>query len=209
MNNLSQKQIWNAIAPEWYLFKDKHKKDRDESKKEVKAFLDEQTGNVLDLGAGTGKYLQKIKNGKMYLLDFSEEMLKIAKNKSEKLKIPAEFVLTNSSKLPFKDNLFNAAICIAVLHCVEGDQNRKESIKELYRVLKPGAKTRISVWNKNTKRFKNSSKERFVKWREKGKRYYYLYEPKEIYKNFKEVGFQIIQKHNPGRNIVFIAQKPK
>jgi len=77
----------------------------------------------------------------------------------------------------------------------------------LYRVLKPGAEALIAVWNKDSERFKNSDKEKYVKWRDKGARYYYLFEKKEIHNLFKKVGFKIKKKYQSEVNIVFIAQK--
>ncbi len=200
MTLLSQKQVWDNIASEWHEFKTKPAEHTLE-------FLKEQEGNVLDLGAGTGRHLIKIKNGKMWLVDFSEEMLKYAKEKAKKEKIDAEFIVSELHNLPFKDNFFDSAICISSLHCVEEEKNRKKTINELFRVLKPGAKAEIGVWNKDSSRFKNSKKERYVRWRDKGPRYYYLYEPEEIYNAFKEAGFKILQKSSPDRSIIFTVAK--
>jgi ubiquinone/menaquinone biosynthesis C-methylase UbiE len=197
-----QKQVWDNIAPEWYEFKD-------EPGKGIIDFLKEQKGDILDLGAGTGRHLIKIKDGKMWLADFSEEMIKYAKEKAKKENIKAEFTVTESDKLPFKDNFFDAAICVALLHCVETSKKRNKTIKELFRVLKHGAKAKIAVWNKDSERFKKSSKERYVGWRDKGERYYYLYEAEEIYNDFEKAGFKIIKKFFPDRNITFVVKKIK
>ena len=69
---MDQKKLWDNIAPEWTKFKTR-------PIEHTKEFLKKQTGNVLDLGSGAGRHLQKIKNGKMYLVDFSKEMIKHAK----------------------------------------------------------------------------------------------------------------------------------
>tara|TARA_Y100000034_G_scaffold41320_2_gene50850 strand:- start:11129 stop:11725 length:597 start_codon:yes stop_codon:yes gene_type:complete len=197
---VSQKQVWNNIAEEWYEFKD-------EPSEYILDFLKKQKGNVLDLGSGAGRHLTKIKNGKMYLVDFSYEMIKFAKKCAKEKNIIAEFAIASSNKLPFKDNFFDAAICASHLHCIKEEKSRKKAIQELFRVLKKGSYAKITVWNKNTKRFKNSQKERYVKWRDKGPRYYYLYEPKEIYELFESIGFKITKKFTPDRNIAFIVKK--
>ncbi len=196
-----QKEVWNNIAQEWSEFKDNPAEG-------IVDFLKTQKGNILDLGSGSGRHLMNIKDGKMFLVDFSENMIKHAKEKAKRLKIDAEFAVSPSSKLPFKDNFFDGAISIALLHCVETEKEREKTIKELLRVLKPGAKAKISVWNKNSKRFKNSKKEIFAKWRDKGARYYYLYDAEEIYRQFEKAGFSIISKVLPERNIIFIVEKP-
>ena len=193
---MNQKKVWDNIAPEWAEFKTKPTEHTIE-------FLKKQTGNILDLGSGAGRHLQKIKNTKMFLVDFSKEMIKHAKEKN----IDAEFFVSDLTKLPFEDNFFDAAICIASLHCVKGEKNREQVVKELSRVLKKNAKAEISVWNKNSKRFKNSKKEKLVGWREKGKRYYYLYDEKEVHDLFKKIRFKIISTHNSEMMINFVVKK--
>jgi tRNA (uracil-5-)-methyltransferase TRM9 len=196
-----QKEVWDNIAPEWYKFKD-------EPGIMTLEFLKKQKGKILDLGCGSGRYLIKQKDTKLYLVDFSKEMLKFAKEKAEKINADAEFFLSESHKLPFDDNFFDSAICVAALHCIKEKTKRKKTIKELYRVLKPGSLAKISVWNKNSKRFRNSPKEIYVNWRDKGARYYYLYDPEELYKEVEEAGFKIIKKEEPLREIPIIIEKP-
>jgi ubiquinone/menaquinone biosynthesis C-methylase UbiE len=197
---MNQKQVWNKIAPEWYEF-------RTRPSEYTLEFLKNKFGNILDLGSGAGRHLVKINKGKMWLVDFSKEMIKFAKEKSKRNKIKAEFFVSDLTKLPFKDNFFDSAIAIASLHCVEGKENREKAIKELFRVLKKGAKADIAVWNKDSKKFKNSPKEKYVKWRDKGKRYYYLFDEKEIHELFKKAGFNIKEKFIPKKNIRFIVEK--
>ncbi len=204
-----QKQVWDKIAPEWYEFKDKNKKYSHKFEHRVFDFLKNQKGNILDLGAGTGRYLAKIKDGKMWLVDFSTEMLKIAKLKAKKLKIPAEFKVAYSHEIPFQDNFFDGAMCICVIHCIETAKNRKKTMQELFRVLKPGAKLKISGWNKENGRFKNKPKETQIKWTNKGARYYYFYSKDELKKDLEKVGFKIFKNISSKANIDFIVQKPK
>lgn len=195
----NQKQLWNSIAPEWHEFK--------KPASVVLKFLNKQSGKVLDLGSGSGRNLSKIKNGKMYLVDFSPEMIKLAKQKAKQENIDAEFFISETKKLPFKNNFFDAAICISMIHCIEKKQDREKTIQELLRVLKKGAQAEISVWNKDSKRFKNAQKEKYVGWRDKGKRYYYLYTEKEIHNLFKKIGFKIISTDNSKMAINFIVEK--
>lgn len=204
-----QKKVWNKIAPEWYLFKDKNKAYINKFQQSILEFLKDQKGNILDLGAGTGRYLTKIKNGKMILVDFSKEMIKIAKQNAKKKKIEAEFQIANSSNLPFKDNFFNAAICISIVQCIPDSKNRIQTFKELYRVLKPGAKAKIGTWNKEGGRFKNKPKESCINWTNKGERYYYFYSKDELKKELENVGFKIIKDMSDKPNIDYIIQKPK
>lgn len=196
----SQKKVWNAIAPEWHEFKTEKKA------KHTLDFLKNKKGKILDLGSGSGRYLTKIPNGKMYLVDFSKEMINLAKDKAKKEKIKSEFAVAEMNKLPFEDNFFDFAIASSSFHCIS-KKNQLKSAKELFRVLKPKAQAEVSVWNKEDKRFKNSQKEKFIGWRDKGKRYYYLFEEDEIYNLFEKARFKIISKQEPGMMIVFVVEK--
>ena len=197
-NTKSQKQVWNNIAKEWHEFKT-------EKNPEKIDFLKNKTG-ILDLGSGSGRYLIKIKHGKMFLVDFSKEMIKLAEKKAKQNKIPAEFYVSDLTSLPFADNFFDSAISMSSLHCLN-PKEQKLAVKELYRVLKPKSQAKISVWNKENKRFRNKPKEIYVKWRELGKRYYYLFDQEEILNLFKKAGFKIIETIKPERNIVFVVEK--
>jgi len=194
----SQKQVWDNIAPEWNEFKKNPGRN-------VEEFLKNKKGKILDLGSGSGRHLLKTK-GKLYLIDFSDKMIELAKQKAKQKKINAEFFVSDITSLPFEDNYFDSAISIAIFHCVLKKEQEK-GVKELYRVMKPKSESLIVVWNINSKRFKNSPKEKYVSWIDKGKRYYYLFDEKEIHDLFKKVGFKIKKKFESDVNITFIAEK--
>ena len=195
-----QQKVWNAIACEWHEFK----KIPSELSKN---FLKKCSGKVLDLGSGSGRHLTKIKNGEMYLVDFSNEMLKLAKEKAEKNKIKAEFIQADLTNLPFTNDFFDYGISISALHCLKPKEHKK-AIKELYRVMKPNSKTLIGVWNFNSKRFnQKKGKEKLIRWQDKGQRYYYLFEENEIHNLFKKTGFKIISTHNSEMMINFVVTK--
>ncbi|MBU4308395.1 MAG: class I SAM-dependent methyltransferase [Nanoarchaeota archaeon] len=194
---MNQKKAWNKIASEWAEFR----KTPDEKTID---FLKKQKGNILDLGCGSGRNFTKV-NGKLYGVDFSRKMLKFAKPNAKKFNV--KLVKAKAEKLPFKDNFFDAAIFMATLHCIETKDKKQKAISELYRVLKKGTKAKIAVWNKNSKWFKNRSKDTEIKWRNKTTRYLYLYDDKEVYKEFENAGFKILKKCKPEKNIVFIVGK--
>lgn len=199
----NQEKVWDRIAPEWHEYKQIPSVSSEE-------FVKNSKGNLLDLGSGSGRHLQKI-NGKYFLQDISSEMLKLANKKAEKLKINHETIHSPMQIIPKEDDLFDYAICISALHCVPGKEDRQKAISELYRVLKPSAKAYIGVWNAKSKRFarktRNGEKEKLIGWQDKGQRYYYLYEEEEIHNEFKEAGFKIISSHNSEMMINFIVEK--
>ena len=197
---MNQKQVWNNIAEEWHEFKKIPATGTIE-------FLKKQKGKVLDLGSGSGRHLIKIKSGKMYLLDFSEKMIELAKQKAKKERIDAEFAVSSMTKTPYENNFFDSAICISALHCLNKSEQKK-AIKELYRILKPKAQVLVGVWNKESKRLKrHKGKEALIKWNDKGERYYYLFDEKEIHDLFKKEGFKILSSDNSEMMIRFVAEK--
>src|SRR3989344_1277933 len=135
-----------------------------------------------------------------------------AEETSEKLGIKVVLKKANVWETGFEDNFFDKAIFSATLHCVEGEKERKQAIKELYRVLKPKGKAIITVWNKDAKRWKNKPKEKIVSWKldeeTKVNRYYYLYDQGELIKEFEYMGFKIIKKNREeARNIILEIEK--
>ena len=197
---MNQKQVWNNIACEWHEFKKIPAASTVE-------FLKKQKGKVLDFGSGSGRHLMKIKDGKMYLLDFSEKMIELAKQKAKKEKIDAEFAVSDMTKTPYENNFFDSAICISALHCLTKPEQKK-AVKELYRILKPKAQILVGVWNKESKRLKrHKGKETLIKWNDKGERYYYLFNEKEVQDLFKKQKFKILSSDNSEMMIRFICEK--
>lgn len=96
---------------------------------------------ILDAACGTGKYTVKLHKAgaKVIGLDFSKEMLEIAKEKIPEV----EFVLHNiSRKLPFKSSCFDKITCGQTLKHI---RNLKPVLREFNRVLKKRGKLIFSV----------------------------------------------------------------
>lgn len=110
-------------------------------------------GNVLEIGPGPGvlgiNWLEKTENTHLTGLDICEEMIRNArKNAEEILKDPcrAEYVTGNAENMPFPTDTFDAVFSNSSLHEWE---HPKEVLKEIRRVLKPGAKFFISDFRKD------------------------------------------------------------
>jgi len=106
---------------------------------------------ILDCGCSNGfvskKILEKLKNKniKLYGVDISDYIIKIAKENFLKLKFKAKFMTSNLEKLPFKDDFFDLIYCFSTLAHVE---NIGKCIDEMYRVLKPEGILIISTHKK-------------------------------------------------------------
>ena len=195
-----QEEVWDKIAEEW----DEFKKIPAQTTKD---FLKNASGKILDLGSGSGRNLHKIKKGKMYLVDFSSEMLKFAEKRAKKLEIKIETKQGDLVKIPYENNFFDYIICISALHCLKPAEHKK-AVEEIYRVLKKGGKALVGVWNFKSKRFnQKQGKEKMIKWTDKGERYYYLFDEDEVHGLFEKIGFKIIEEKNSKMMINFVVEK--
>src|SRR5699024_3668570 len=113
-------------------------------RKDVMKRMQVQEGSqVLDVCTGTGDWALSLveavgDSGKVTGLDFSKNMLQVAKEKSEQ--IPEEqlqFIHGNAMELPFPDDSFDyVTIGFGLRNVPDYDQ----VIREMYRVVKPGGK---------------------------------------------------------------------
>lgn len=171
------KEVYNEIASCWDSYRKKPFPEVIETAEEWR----KKFKTILDIGCGTGRHLiPLVKLGfNVVGIDFSKEMIKIAKNKIKENKLKADFVVADARHLPFKDKKFDCSLAIAVIHHLKTGRN--EAVNEIKRITKNEAL--ISVWNKSQARFIFSKKDVFVPWKYKGKtyqRYYHVFTKKEI-----------------------------
>lgn len=113
------------------------------------------TDVVLDVAAGTGEpgftIAAQLKGGKVIFSDLSDEMLAVAREKSERNGIKnVEFVAGDVCELPFEDNTFDAVSCRFGFMFFP---DMLLATKEMMRVLKPGGHIATSVWGIPEKNF--------------------------------------------------------
>ncbi|MDZ8051613.1 MAG: bifunctional demethylmenaquinone methyltransferase/2-methoxy-6-polyprenyl-1,4-benzoquinol methylase UbiE [Aulosira sp. ZfuVER01] len=125
--SLGQHRIWKAMAIKWS--------------------NPEPGDTCLDLCCGSGDITLGLARrvgatGKVYGVDFSANLLAMAKERSQRqyLHPNITWVEADVLDLPFEDNKFDAATMGYGLRNVK---DIPRSLKELYRVLKPGAKAAI------------------------------------------------------------------
>ncbi len=97
---------------------------------------------VLEIGAGTGEdsvhILDRIgAGGTFYAQELSTPMLKLAREKLSSYDTDVEYVLSNASYLPFKDDMFDAAFHFGGLN---GFGELRRALEEATRVVRPGGK---------------------------------------------------------------------
>jgi ubiquinone/menaquinone biosynthesis C-methylase UbiE len=150
--------------------------------RKVVEFLDIQLPNikVLEVGCGNGKNMLYRNDLRIYGIDISEEQVSICKAKNLNVQ------KSDMTSLPFNDAEFDAIICIATYHHLQTENERKQALNEMYRVLKSGGKALISVWameqDSNTKR-KFTQSDEMVSWKYNNSiyyRYYHIYKKDEL-----------------------------
>ncbi len=95
---------------------------------------------ILDVGSGSGDIAREILKENLptdlYLLDLNKEMLEEGKKRLKNEK-NIKYFIGNAEKLNFEDNFFDK---YSISFCLRNVTEYLLSIKEAYRVLKPGGK---------------------------------------------------------------------
>jgi len=117
-----------------------HKPIVDEAIRNLPCFkLEDEKIKILDVGGGTGEFAIRIakknKFVKIYLLELSKNMLKVAKQNilREGLQDRIILVQADAKKIPFSKNFFDASFCLNALH---HQKNPEDVIMEMIRVTK-------------------------------------------------------------------------
>ena len=166
--------------------------------KGVKVFMDNipEHSSVLDAGCGNGKNMYR--DDINYIgFDFSIEMLKHCYLNGKK-----NLSINDIQFIPYRDNIFDYTLSVAVIHHLDSEKKMIRGINELVRVTKPSGKIFIQVWNKNkylSNKFHHIYGNHYlVEWNnckksEKYMRYYYLFTLGDCLKLFRKVKFVLIK----------------
>ncbi|MGB9913342.1 MAG: class I SAM-dependent methyltransferase [Candidatus Kapaibacteriota bacterium] len=105
--------------------------------------------SILDAGCGTGNFSIKLaKLGcKVTGIDISNEMLKIAIGKAQKLNLNIYFIQGNAENLAFPNNFFDAVVSVATLEFIK---QKDKAIEEFFRVVKHNGKIVIGFINRTS-----------------------------------------------------------
>ncbi|XP_023223980.1 uncharacterized protein LOC111625160 [Centruroides sculpturatus] len=126
----------------------------------VKQFLlDLEPGSiVVDIGCGNGKYL-----------DINHEVYKIGSDRCAPMTHTArrrryEVLISDNLHLPFRDESFDAALSVAVVHHFATTERRIQALQELARILRIGGRVMITVWAMEQRHRKFESQDVLVPW---------------------------------------------
>ena len=162
---------------------------------------------VADLGCGDGRNMYD-DNLLFVGCDNCQNLIKICHDRN------LNVVECDVTSLPFKDNSFDYAICIAVLHHLSNEERRVQAIKEALRILKFGGKILYSVWSYEQDPDSRRCFEKgdnIVTWELKNgtkiNRYYYIYSKDDLISFFERHNISINDMFYEKGNWYFVIQK--
>ena len=169
--------------------------------KTVKQYVNDLKSNTynLDLGCGNGRNTHRA-DCTFVSTDIVEEMCKICKSKDK------EVIRHCATQLPFKNEIFDNIVCIAVLHHIKIEEQAKV-LNEIKRVMKTGGTAIIQVWATGGNR---SLGYNYIEWKgikKSGKRLYYIFSQSELESLVNSVGLQIICLYYEHENWGVIVKK--
>ncbi|MFA5779359.1 MAG: ubiquinone/menaquinone biosynthesis methyltransferase [Elusimicrobiota bacterium] len=153
MTNFNIQTMFNYLAPRYDLFNKLTSLSLDGYWRKFAVSKSNECKNILDVCTGTGELAfelaSKNEQRKITGVDFSTEMLNIAKNKLNGENI--EFLLGNAEKLSFPEAAFD---CVTSGFAMRNVINNIDIVlKEMYRVIKPKGKIIILEMSKPYSKF--------------------------------------------------------
>lgn len=148
---------------------------------------------VLELGIGNGRNLRDI-GGVKFGLDVCDSFLGMNKN--------VNCVKADQMVIPYRDGFFDKILSIAVFHHLLDERERIICGREMMRVLRPGGKMMVEVFEKDEKK----GGDVFLRWRSKNgdlRRYYHRFEENELKKYFSG-NIVVKREHN---NLILLIEK--
>ena len=110
----------------------------------VEAFVRKQPPGLLaaDVGCGNGKNIPEIVKGGGFALgsDFSRGLIEICRDNEY------EVMVADAVILPYRSDVFDYALNIAVLHHISSPERRVELVKETMRIVKVGGVALFYAW---------------------------------------------------------------
>jgi len=96
---------------------------------------------MLDLGFGDCRNMPLLNNCgfDIYGVEISEDILDLAKEKLAELKISATLKVGSNTDIPFEDGYFDYLLACHSCYYVDKGTSFRDNLKEMARVLKPGA----------------------------------------------------------------------
>jgi ubiquinone/menaquinone biosynthesis C-methylase UbiE len=104
---------------------------------------------VLDIGCGNGYVLSRYasKGADVTGIDLTLKAIELSKKRFKLFKLKGSFRTADAEKLPFADSTFDLVTSMGVLHHTP---DTEKAINEAHRVTKPGGRTLLMLYHKNS-----------------------------------------------------------
>jgi len=165
---------------------------------------------ILDVGCGGGRNLVYLgeRGHRIVGLDASLRLLRISAAKVWRTSL----ALGDACALPFSAATFDAVHCVAALHHLPSDAERRKTVREITRVLRPRRFVLLSVWALEQERFKSAAgADVSVPWRRSDgrvvQRFYHLFRSGELEELAAASDLALVRGWREGDNHVLIAAK--
>jgi SAM-dependent methyltransferase len=154
------------------------------------------TDKILELGCGNGKNIEGIQQA--IGIDICPELCQICRDKGINV-IEGDILDIN-----FKES-FNYILCIAVIHHFQMVEDRIKLLKIIYDLLEDGGKAIITCWTTEEKSHNFKHGDNYVKFGSID-RYYYIFDPLELYNMCKNIFKNIEYKTEFYNDIVIVTK---
>lgn len=114
-------------------------------------YCDVKGKRVLEIGCGAGLVSSHLAmaGAKLTSVDLTDQAIEITKERFKLKQLESDIRSMNAEEMDFKDNTFDFVISWGVIH---HSGNMQNILDEIYRVLKPGGKVYLMVYNKKSLR---------------------------------------------------------
>ncbi|KAJ2815371.1 tRNA methyltransferase, has a role in tRNA modification [Coemansia furcata] len=170
----------------------------------------------VDIGCGNGKYLG-VRTGDIFMMgtDRSSSLVEICRARNY------ECLVSDGLDLPYREAAFDFAISIAVIHHFSSEERRRDAVREILRVVRPGGTVLVFVWaleQHGRRKFDEHTQDVLVPWvipaesRVEGgekvyQRYYHLFREGELASLFQQVGGNVIEEIGYDRDNWFVIAR--
>ncbi len=140
---------WNEFSGGWKKWDDLVMEALRTQGEELLKKVPDSISNVLDVATGTGEpgltLAERFPNATVMGTDISEGMLAVAEENAIGRKLKNyKTKLADACALPFDDKVFDAVFCrLGIMFF----SDPAKGAREFFRVLKPGGRTALTVWN--------------------------------------------------------------
>jgi SAM-dependent methyltransferase len=97
---------------------------------------------TIEVGCGTGRTISALPGNQKVGLNLARGELEIAR---QRLGPDVWLVQASATHLPFKDHVFDGALCAGVLHHIPGNAQRAAVIREIKRITKPRSRVVLAL----------------------------------------------------------------